>query len=231
MKKVTLIALFLSVYAMSGFGQEKPFFFGFKVSPGVSWYKSHSKGLDNVGGAGFDLSAGLIADFRIAGNYFFETGFFYNFQNGSLQYAKRYKDVATPVEVTRDYRVQYLEIPLSIKMCTNYFGITRFYGLGGFKSSFRISAIADDTWKLTSGEKTVEREEAKDDFALFKESLILGLGVDLQIDKSFIITIGVNGNISLTNTAGSKMKCYFEEESIKARFSNNVLEFRVGVTF
>jgi hypothetical protein len=230
MKRFAMIALLVSVFAFSGYGQEKPFFFGFKFSPGISWYKSHSKGLDN-NGIGFDISTGLIADFRIAGNYFFETGFFYNFQNGNLQYAKKYKDVALPIKVSRDYRVQYLEIPLSIKMCTNYFGMMRFYGLGGFKSSFRINAVADDTRRLLLGEKDVENEDATGDFALFKESLILGLGVDVQIDKSFMLTFGVNGNISLTNVAGAKMKCYYDEESVKARFSNNVIEFRIGVTF
>jgi len=222
MKKYIFAVVFGILFTVSAIGQEKSFLLGFKFSPGINWYKPHSSGLKSSG-AGANLSGGIIADVRLIGNYFFETGILYDFQKGNLTYQKENNS-----EVSRDYRVQYLEIPLSIRMCTNRFGLLRLFGLGGFKTSFRTVASADDTWQ-SQLEKNCN---AAEDFAFLKESLFFGLGTDIFIDKSSHLTLGINYSFSLSNVAGSSMRCYYDGILVeKPKFSNNVLELRLGIIF
>lgn len=220
--------------SLPGMAQEKPFFFGFKVSPGINWYHSRTKGMVS-NGPGFDIAAGVIADIRIAGNYFIETGLLYDFQTGSLNYPSIYTNAGEFYglygNVTRNYRVQYLDVPISIKMRTNNFGRLSFFGLGGFKTSFRLSAMSDDLWTIRNTTKSIEKEDADKDFALVKESLLLGLGVDVMLDHSTSLTFGVTFNMALSNVAGKDMATYFEEAPAKARFSSNLLELRLGIVF
>ncbi|MCL2510492.1 MAG: PorT family protein [Bacteroidales bacterium] len=214
-------------FAVSAVAQEKPFLLGFKFSPGVSWYKPHSSGLERES-VGVDFAGGIIADVRLVENYFFETGLFYDFQSGNLTYQTEYNGAAG--KLSRDYQVQYVEIPMTLKMCTNRFGKLRFFGLGGFKTSFRIVASANDMWRSQAESKNMKRDATKD-FAFLKESLLFGIGTDFFLDKSTHLTLGINYTTSITNVANSSMECFYDGNWEKAKFSNNILELRLGIIF
>jgi len=226
-KKYCFAVVFGVLFTVSGMAQEKHFLLGFKFSPGINWYKPHSSGLES-GGVGADFSGGIVADVRLIGNYFFETGLFYDVQNGNLSYQTIYNKATGTL--SRDYHLQYVEIPLSLKMCTNRFARMRFFGLGGFKTSFRIMASADDLWQSSAESKNM-KQDATEDFAFLKESLFFGLGTDFFIDKSSHLTLGINYTISISNVAGADMSCMYDGNLEKAKFSNNVLELRLGIVF
>ena len=225
MKLKIAIFLFVLSLAFPGFSQDKPFRFGFKAAPNISWIAPDSKDYESDG-IKMGFSWGLLADFALAENYFIKTGFSMDYMNAKLQFP-----FATETDtgmMNRTYHLRYLEIPLTLKMRTNKFGKTAYFGELGFGTAFNIRAKSDDEFEPDNGSRSTSEKDVKDDIALFKESLIVGAGLEYFLDESTSLVFELSFHNGLTNIlTGENTK----DATIKQNGILYCFQFNVGIIF
>jgi len=228
-KFIVVFVLILAFY-FSGYSQQKPFQFGIKVAPNISWLKPATDGYENNGN-GFGFSWGFIADFALTENYFVSTGFNAVWNNSSLKYPHKAEDHEGVLY--RDYRLRYIEIPIKLKMKTNKLNDhLKAYGQLGLGSAFKIGAKAKDTFEYTEDgvTKTTPEDEnnISDEIQLFKASLIVGGGVEYYIDESTLIFVEFNYNNGFTNV----LKDYNTiDGTLSQQAQLHYIELAIGVIF
>lgn len=161
---------------------------GFTLSPNIGWmrvtnlqnYKTNS-----ALRAGF--SYGVLADFGFDRNYFFSTAFIVT----SINVRLTCPDVADIIPTT--YNLQYIEIPLTLKLKTNPTNYGRIYGQFGLGTSVKISG------KETGGSIEGPINYAINTGNTFRASLIIGAGVEWKIGSGLYLQTGLTLNHGLTN--------------------------------
>lgn len=213
--------------------------FGVKFSPNMGFIKPDSKEL-KANGAGFGYSFGLLAEFPIgtAGSYRFATGLFLNNLTGKWKENYEYvrpADISGPL-VTKDLetkvKLQYIELPLTLKLMTNEIGYMRYYAQIGAGNAFAIRARANIVTPTIQGTRTdgtpivdtfeeLDDEDILSDIALYKASLIVGAGMEYNFSGNTSLVAGVTYNNGFTNILDS------DGQKAKAHY----LELTVGVFF
>lgn len=123
MKKIFTLLFLLSLGISAS--QAQKFRFGISGSTGYAWLKPVSKGLTVDKGAPA-FSYGLMFDWNLGDNYAIATGLDISYKGGSLAYSK---DTITGGTTAN---LQYIEIPLMLKMKTKAIGyFTYFVQFGG----------------------------------------------------------------------------------------------------
>ena len=147
------------------------------------------------------FSYGLISDFEFAENYSFATGLTVTTINGSgkiLNYQPYHTATTPDADYNVKFKMQYLQVPLSIKLKTDENNNVKWYGQFGLTTDFRIGAkqdvdrgntpIADDV-KATSNTK------------FFRAGMIIGGGAEYRISGKTSLVGGLTYNNGLTNIA------------------------------
>lgn len=200
--------------------------FGIKLAPNLGFVVPESDGLDG-NGSGFGYSFGLLTEFPIgsAGNYRFATGLFLNNITGKWKYDFSYQDAINgPIlikELDTDAKLQYVELPLTIKLMTNEIGYMRYYGQIGFGNAFNIRAKTDEVVAVydQSGAYVIKFEENKnediqDQIAIYKASLIVGAGLEYNFSGNTSLLVGITYNNGFTNILSegdAKAKAHYLE--------------------
>lgn len=228
-----MISLLLLALAFQASAQVKPFRFGVRVAPNLAWLSPDSEGYENEGVVpGF--SWGFMADITLTENYFIKTGFSIDYLNGKLSYpyemaTDEYMPALIQGRLERKYNLRYLELPVTLKMRTNQFGTTAFFGEIGFGSSMNLKARGKDEFIPDDGSSPVESEgDIKDEIKFFKGSLIVGAGLEYFIDESTSIVTSVTFNNGLTNILDGNN---IVDESIKERASLYYFQLNIGIIF
>jgi opacity protein-like surface antigen len=189
--------------------------FGLKLSPNMGWATSETKDLE-ANGSGFGYTFGLLSEFPIGstGNYRFATGI--NMNNIMAKWKQEFQYFDAPgqttkksKELTTDASLQYLEIPLTVKLMTNEIGYMRYFAQVGFGAAFNIRARADMVQPVyfenapTIVEKfeELEKENISDKINLFKASLIVGGGLEYNFSGNTSLLAGITYNNGFTNIA------------------------------
>lgn len=234
MKKVFITSLiFLLVLPFAtlkaqGDKKIKPFRVALHAAPSISWMKPDIKEYESSG-ARMGFSYGAIADVHITNNYYFSTGVDITYTGGKIQYPDSieagynnsyHKD-------SREFKLQYLHIPLMIKMKTKQIGWWTYFANIGLGTSIRLKADADDV-VLDNNNEELEKSDIdiKDDIALFRESLIIGGGVQYAVADDISAIVSINFNNGFTDIMTGKNSKKDNENSIV-----NFLELKVGVLF
>jgi len=212
--------------------------FGIKLSPNMGFIRPDSKDLAS-NGSGFGYTFGLLSEFPIGaeGNYRFATGVFLNNIVGKWTQEYTYVDNIGEPNKTKgletDVKLQYIELPLTIKMMTNEIGYMRYFGQVGFGNAINISAKANievptvtgtdngTGSPVVSGFTTSDDEDLQNDIMLYKASLIVGGGLEYNFSGNTSLLVGVTYNSGFTNILD------IEGEKAKA----NYLELTLGVFF
>jgi len=222
----SLIIAILLIFSQSAIAQYKSISLGIKAAPNLGWMKSDQEGYNSQGTvAGF--AWGLAAEFYFAENYAFATGFSFDFQNGKLSYPEARNGF--PGELTRNYRLKYLEIPAMIKMKTNEISGLKFFGQIGLGAGVRLNSKAKDVFEATGQTiATTDFRSVDSQTRLFKASLIVGAGVEYPFDKSTALVAGINFNNGFTNALKG-------DNSVNSSLSHkgvpNFVELSVAVMF
>lgn len=201
--KIFILIVFL-LFVFQGITQVKPFRFGVKLAPNMSWISPDTEGYE-YDGMQMGFSWGFLADITLTENYFIKTGFNMDYLNAKLQYEEqRSISEADPTltmgALNRKYQLQYLELPVTLKMRTNRFGEFAFYGEIGFGAAFNLKAKAEDTFTYNENNNTQETEaDIKDEITLVKGSLIVGAGLEYFIDESTTIVTSLIFSNGLSN--------------------------------
>ena len=225
MKKILLVAITIALTTHGLQAQDdRAVRLAFAVQPAISWIVPKGDILSNDGSR-FGFSYGILTDFMIAGNanYAFSTGIFINSQGGTLTNSQ-FHDGTTKspnpdddanvligqfAEATEKYKIQYLDIPLTLKLKTNEIGYLTYYGQFGLDLSFNLSAKKDLDYKFPDvSTLTDEDVDVNKDVNAIRTALQVGAGAEYNISGDTYILAGIVWNNGLTNI--------FNNEAVKA---------------
>lgn len=150
---------------------------GLTFSPNLSWLRyGNRSSVDKKAKIGY--AYGLLADFAMAENYAFSTGFLINNLRASSDLG--------PEPISTTYDLQYVEIPFGLKLRSTQRYYRSYYGLFGFTGGIKMSA-----------DKTVGSEDKADlnsDAKAFRLGLQFGGGVEWQLDHNLRFMTGLTFN-------------------------------------
>ena len=206
MKKISTIII-LSFLSMGAWAQNFPvanygFRLGLTATPTIGWIKPEEGKTDGVG---LGFSYGLIGDFNFAPNYSFATALTITSINGKSTEANvtPYHSGSVPIAYDLKYKMQYIDLPLTIKLKTVKDEGRRWYGQFGLSNSFNISAKQD----AKNGNSVVADNLKITDYTKFyRAGLIIGGGGEFDISGNASILAGLTYNNGFTNITSDKSR-------------------------
>ncbi|RQO72213.1 PorT family protein [Pedobacter sp. KBW06] len=205
------LTLFLLLLTGQLFAQEagSPYYgfrLGLTAHPTLGWVKPE---VGKTDGIALGFAYGLMADFNFADNYSFATGLTITTINGKST-ELGYNDLTAnsrPVAQELRYRMQYIEVPLTLKLKTNKIGDLRWYGQFGLSNDFNIGSKLD---VKRDGTKVKDGANNSDYTRFYRAGLIVGGGAEYDLDNRTSLAIGLTFNNGFTNIAkngdGKKVK-------------------------
>jgi len=182
--------------------QYRPISLGITFSPNMGWmrygdadgYKSTPK---------FGYAYGLLADFAFTENYYFSTGLLINTLNSDTEYADPTINTIPGADLTQNYRLQYAEIPISLKLKSTMRYFRSYYGQFGFTGGVKLNA------KEKQGGAS-SRSSMGSDADFFRLALQIGGGVEWQLDHNLVMVTGLSFNNGFTRVikAGEPRNSY-----------------------
>jgi opacity protein-like surface antigen len=224
MKKIILVTLAIS-FLVSAKAQLK---IGVRVAPQMTWSTSDNKST-STNGTRINAGYGLMIDYFFTDNYALggELGlqsFGTNLnldksRYSSITYIDRENNNAVTTipnieDLSYDYQLRYLTIPIILKMRTNETGFIRYYAEFGFSSGFLVRSKADvsmNRFELTN--VNINEPDAEDKFEIntqkysdkvssYRGALIMGAGIQYNIFGNSMLIAGLrydNGFSSFTS--------------------------------
>ncbi len=190
------------------------------LTPGYTWFQTDNPREIQTRGGTFAYDAGMKLTFFFQKNYAFSTGLFYMHTGGKISYADsvtlRLKE---PMEIPGDtrivYSVNYLNVPLGLRLHTVSFGYMRYYFEPGMDVLFNLSSRAGVPAYFDG------KETCKDDINFFNLGFHAEAGFEYSIGGSTAITGGLSymrGLLDITKDAAGKPedKLIFNTLALKA---------------
>lgn len=246
MKKSILAGLFL-LNCMGGIFAQEGMRFGVQVSPTLSWMQSNDKTIRSNGSM-IGIQIGMLGEFYFAENYALVTGLGLSFQQGgtlkhdqggnfwansTLSNSEMYQ---LPNGINTRYHIQYLEIPLALRMRTREFGYLRYFAeIPRFLFGIRTKATGD-----LEGAVNSEDELITSDVNPLSVSWGAGAGIEYSISPSTAFIAGLFYQSSIIDVTRNKKASKYlydsamniiesaDEHSIG---SLNALSLRIGLMF
>lgn len=206
MKK--LIGMLLLLFTFDANSQSVlPLNYGFKL--GLTAHPtfgmiSAANGKSN--GTNFGFSYGLMGDFNFSEHYSLNTALTVTTINGKsteINAMPYHAAVSSTVPVAYDlkYKMQYIEIPLLIKLKTSKIKEIEWFGQFGLSNDFNIKARQDA--KNENG--TLADDVNSSDWTRFyRAGLVIGGGGEFNLDEHTSLVGGISFNNGLTNITKSK---------------------------
>lgn len=189
----------------SGFSQEARL--GICLNPTLGWISENVQDMEKDG-MKFGLEGGLILEYYFSDNYAFNTGLKLGNFGGKLVYNDTVfvnSDDREALINEVKYKMQYVSVPLGLKLKTNQIGYFSWYAQLGFTPQINIGAKAE------------VQNEADDinvikNVALMNLSYHFGGGFEYGVGGETAILIGVlynNGFMDVLTKQGDKEKLSF----------------------
>lgn len=201
MKKIVLAILVLAATISTASAQ---FEIGLKVSPSVTSLRAESPNDHSFSsdGSHFGFGGGLVVDYFFGENYAFSTGLLLTGKGGTISYTDVSGGVTgQPFTATQKISMQYLEIPLTVKLFTNEIApATRVYFQVGGSLNVPIgSRINDSKFYTDPAMPSSSQTKASDHFLFFDADALVGTGVEYQLAKSTKVFAGISYHRGLVN--------------------------------
>lgn len=192
----------------------------------MAWLKPDTKGLDRDGSK-LGFSYGIVTEFNFQKNYAFVTGLQITYRGGKLSY--QYNDNALNPEFDYNLNLQFIEIPIALKMKTNEFGKIRYFGQFGLDPGFLINAKVDQS--LVSPGTAVPpyytvdteyNEEFKDYMNSFNLSMIIAAGLEYKISGSTVLFGSIEFNNGFVDILGDVQQPIIEDNDPNTKLPREV---------
>lgn len=213
-----LLLFFLStnLFAQQFKLPEYGFRLGLTAHPTIGWVKPET-GKSN--GISLGFSYGLLGDFNFAENYSFSTGLTITTINGESTEAQTVN--SSQIAIERKYKLQYIEIPLTIKLRTGQMGEVRWYGQFGLSNDFKIGAKQSGDGVVKGGSPGPNSESISKYTKFYRAGLIIGAGAEFDVADHTTVAAGLSLNNGFTNIRSN------EANSLR----NHYIGLNIGVFF
>ncbi len=210
MRRIFILAtLLVSINAFSQEEKSGRTELSISVNPMISWLQSDIRDV-KMSSAAIGIDGGLIIDHYFAPRYAFNTGLQIGSYSGALNYTKASnihisgKEQVTIIAAGSDvnYRVQYLTIPLGLKLKTKKIGYLSYSANMGVYSQFRIKAKAE------SSDKSVQNEVVTESIKTLNFGYQFGLGAEYDLGGNMAFLFGLNyanGVVDITKEKSDKI--------------------------
>jgi hypothetical protein len=229
MKKVLLTVAALAL-APAAFAQVE---IGLKISPSISYLRTDSPSATSFSSESskFSFGGGIFMDYFFGENYAFNTGLFLTGKGGTISYTESNSNspIGIPVRVEQKIAMQYLEVPLTVKLFTNEVAPdTRIYfQVGGSLAipvQTRINGQKNYIDSFNSNKETTAGSHVFDVDA----NIIGGVGAEYQLGQSTKFLAGLSYHHGLVDTDR-----YFEKtrnfDSVNIK--NSIFSLDLGLKF
>ena len=154
--------------------------FSVVLDPQITWMNSDSKRVER-NGTNFGFGGGLVMDLYFAENYAFSTGLTILGTGGNLQFldsidfqSSGSTDIIPPGSTVK-YKLQYITVPLSLKLKSNEIGYSRFFAHLGLNTHINIKATGDVEANNIHG------EDIGEEIKTFMMSYFVGGGLEYSL--------------------------------------------------
>jgi len=203
---------------MDGQGKMK---FSVHADPQFAWFSSDDDSISPDGSI-FHLQAGLQMENYFRENYAFYVGFGINNLGGNLNYLKSedyIKNDDDTITITGGQSVkmnlQYLDIPLGLKLKTEELGYATFFLQIGFNPMININA------RVTSEDESLDKVSIKESIHIFNLGYHVGAGVEYRLGGSTSLIGGIRWVSGFTNVT----------KQDGANISLNAISINLGILF
>ena len=204
---------------------------GLKVSPAITNIRTDATADQEFvsKSAKFNLGGALVADYFFGQNAAFSTGLALTGKGGTITYRGSALG-AGAITREQDISVQYLELPLSIKLFTNEIAtdIRLYFQVGGSLAT-PIGAKINGSKRYTDPDTNVEAKALTHIF-FFDANALAGLGAEYQLGQTTKFFGGFSyhrGLVNMDSYFGDERKSDFKDVILK----NNVFALDLGLKF
>ncbi len=195
--KKTIILFALLLMMQTNFATD--FHFGFRASPTVGWFGQVTGPSDaplSSNGIKLGFAYGLMLDFGFTSNYSLTSGLDIAYRTGKLKYT--YSDFEYSSVYSKSYSMEYIEIPLTLKLKTNEIGYIRYFGQFGGSLNINIRAHADYDSSVTTLVQTYQGTSTNNN--VYSEinpismSMVIGGGIEYSLQGHTQLMVGLTYN-------------------------------------
>jgi hypothetical protein len=168
------------------------------TEPQLSWLSSDEGAVTNSGNI-LHLNTGIAFDFFFMKNYAFSAGFSLNnaggkmLYNDSISFAQAFDTLGIPRGTLLKHNLQYLSVPLGLKLKSEEMGFTTFYFHGGFVPMLNINA------KTSSDVLGIDRENIKPEINFFNFNYFLEAGIEYRLAGNTAVVAGLKWSSGFTD--------------------------------
>jgi hypothetical protein len=194
---------------------------GAHVDPVFSWFSPKTSHIEKDG-ARLGYNGGLIVEYYFAPNYAFVSGLNLTQLGGNLLYNEEV-DITTgegdhvllPPQTSVAFNVNYLTIPLALKLKSNEIGYFTYYAELGFSPQVNIGSKASSTGGA------LNKDNVSKEINAFNISFFFGGGIEYSLGGNTSLITGIFFNNGFTDILSA--------DRHKAGF--NYVNIRFGVMF
>jgi len=222
-KTVTALTILAIIFLSNSINAQKNIHFGLKVVPGVYWLTSADDSTKNDG-ARFGFGYGAMLEFGFAENYYLVTGL--DIVAAGVKSSAEFKSGTTTGYYTSNINMQYLQVPLFLKMKTKEIGMMKYFGQFGLGAGYALSAKSKTT--TTIGSTVTESTSTnKDNLFPLRVSLLIGLGLEYNISGNTSLVVGATFDNGFTPLLKEKDSANRTNPSLKSKG----ITFTIGILF
>ncbi|SHK00227.1 porin family protein [Hymenobacter psychrotolerans] len=220
MKKMILAALLVGASAATASAQVE---IGLKLSPSITSLRTESP--NTLGfqreGSKLTIGGGILVDYFFGQNYAFSTGLMLTGKGGKFSYF----DPATSQRYEQKLGLQYIEVPVTVKLFTNDIATdTKLYFQLGGSLNAAIAGKINGNKRYTDPGKNNLETKASDHAIIPDAAVLVGTGVEYQVGQSTKVFAGISYHRGLLN-----IEKYFEDERGFSDVSLKNSEFRLDL--
>jgi hypothetical protein len=219
---ILLVSLFLSLTPQKAISQEIQI--GLYSEPLISWFSSDTDHAANDG-VRPGLAFGLTYDRYFARNYAFSSGISIINASGRLNYSDtiliRFKNSETELDAGDNitYRIQYLSIPLGIKLKTNQIGYLTFFANTGINPKVVIGGKGD----IPS--QDIKKVNITEELRLFNLGYYITIGTEYSLGGNTAVVVGIGYEDNFMDVTKD-----FAGQA-EDKINHHILRFRIGLNF
>lgn len=223
MKKLLTLLLVVSTFPLFSQDNQK-FNIAFAIDPGISWLHPDKAGVNTLHSK-ISFGYGVNLDLNFQPNYALATGLFVNYRGGALVFdstvAFSSLDSMYAPGAEMLYNIQYLTVPLVLKLSTNLIGYSKYYGKLGLDLNVNVKPRGELT---TTDGNTLSKIDLGKDVNPVDVGLYAALGTAYNITQNVYIT----GEVFFHNGFMDQLKF---ADGYDSKVVLNNIGLQVGVQF